>query len=114
MRNQLLRDTDWSSMAHGVEVRVPLVDFALLESLGPAIASTSPPRKRDLAACSDRIPATIYERSKTGFTTPVRQWIADGENGKARGLRGWAGTVHQRLRGEPGAYDPEMLLRDAA
>jgi asparagine synthase (glutamine-hydrolysing) len=114
MRNQLLRDTDWSSMAHGVEVRVPLVDFALLESLGPAIASTSPPSKRDLAACSERIPSAIYERSKTGFTTPVRQWIADGENGKARGLRGWAGTVHQRLRGEPGAYDPEMLLRDAA
>src|SRR5262249_33204366 len=32
MRNQLLRDTDWSSMAHGVEVRVPLVDFALIDS----------------------------------------------------------------------------------
>ena len=26
MRNQLLRDTDWSSMAHGLEVRVPFVD----------------------------------------------------------------------------------------
>ena len=51
MRNQLLRDTDWSSMAHGVEVRVPFVDFALLESLGPAIASTNPPTKRELAAC---------------------------------------------------------------
>ena len=59
MRNQLLRDTDWSSMAHGVEVRVPFVDFALIESLGPAIASKSPPSKRDLAACSDRIPAAI-------------------------------------------------------
>src|SRR5262249_10070220 len=69
MRNQLLRDTDWSSMAHGVEVRVPFVDFALIENLGPAIASTSPPTKRDLAACSDRVPAVIYERSKTGFTT---------------------------------------------
>jgi asparagine synthase (glutamine-hydrolysing) len=114
MRNQLLRDTDWSSMAHGVEVRVPLVDFALLERLGPAIASTSPPTKRDLAACSDRIPAAIYERAKTGFTTPVRQWIADGENDKARGLRGWAGKVHQRLRGEPGPYDSEIRLRDAA
>jgi asparagine synthase (glutamine-hydrolysing) len=114
MRNQLLRDTDWSSMAHGIEVRVPFVDFALLESLGPAIASQSPPSKRDLAACSERIPSAIYERSKTGFTTPVRQWIADRENGKARGLRGWAGEVHQRLRGEPGPYDPEILLRDAA
>jgi asparagine synthase (glutamine-hydrolysing) len=114
MRNQLLRDTDWSSMAHGVEVRVPFVDFALLESLGPAIASKSPPTKRDLAACSDRIPAAISERSKTGFTTPVRQWIADRESDRARGLRGWAGRVHQRFRGDLVAHDPEVPVRDAA
>ena len=30
MRNQLLRDTDWASMAHSLEVRVPLVDSTLL------------------------------------------------------------------------------------
>jgi asparagine synthase (glutamine-hydrolysing) len=114
MRNQLLRDTDWSSMAHGVEVRVPFVDFALIERLGPAIASKSPPSKRDLAACSDQIPAAIYERAKTGFTTPVRQWIVDRESDRARGLRGWAGKVHQRLRGEPSIHDPEIPLRDAA
>ena len=30
MRNQLLRDTDWASMAHSLEVRVPLVDAVLL------------------------------------------------------------------------------------
>jgi asparagine synthase (glutamine-hydrolysing) len=114
MRNQLLRDTDWSSMAHGVEVRVPFVDFALIESLGPAIASKSPPSKRDLAACSDRIPAAIYERAKTGFTTPVRQWIADRESDRARGLRGWAGKVHQRFRGDSVTHHPEASLRDAA
>src|SRR5262249_7073139 len=33
MRNQLLRDTDWASMAHSVEVRVPLVDIEVLKSL---------------------------------------------------------------------------------
>ena len=33
MRNQLLRDTDWASMAHSLEVRVPLVDTELLEKL---------------------------------------------------------------------------------
>jgi asparagine synthase (glutamine-hydrolysing) len=114
MRNQLLRDTDWASMAHSVEVRVPFVDFALIEQLGPAIASKSPPTKRDLAACSDRIPAAIYERSKTGFTTPVRQWIADTDSEKGRGLRGWAGKVHQKLRCERTTYDPEIHLRDAA
>jgi asparagine synthase (glutamine-hydrolysing) len=114
MRNQLLRDTDWSSMAHGVEVRVPFVDFALIQSLGPAIASKSPPDKRDLVACSDRIPAAIYRRAKTGFTTPVRQWIADHESDRARGLRGWATKVHQRLGVESATDDPEVPLRDVA
>jgi asparagine synthase (glutamine-hydrolysing) len=115
MRNQLLRDTDWASMAHGVEIRVPLVDFALIERLGPAIASKSPPSKRDLAACSDRIPAAIYGRSKTGFTTPVCQWIADSESDKARGLRGWAVRVHQRFRIERlTTANSGVPLRDAA
>jgi asparagine synthase (glutamine-hydrolysing) len=114
MRNQLLRDTDWASMAHGIEVRVPFVDFALIESLGPAISSKIPPSKRDLAACSDRIPAAIRERAKTGFTTPVRHWIADRESDRPRGLRGWAGRVHQRFRGESIVNNLEIPLRDVA
>ena len=35
MRNQLLRDTDWASMAHSLEVRTPLVDAWLLRQLAP-------------------------------------------------------------------------------
>jgi asparagine synthase (glutamine-hydrolysing) len=97
MRNQLLRDTDWSSMAHGLEVRVPFVDATLLERLGPAIASDRPPDKRDLAACAQMLPQAIFRRRKTGFTTPVRAWI--GITGKqARGLRGWAADVHRQFR----------------
>src|SRR5262249_13307591 len=106
--------TDWSSMAHGVEVRVPFVDFGLIGSLGSAISSKSPPTKHDLAACSNQIPAAISERAKTGFTTPVRQWIADRESNRPRGLRGWAGRVHQRFRGEPVANDLDIPLRDVA
>jgi asparagine synthase (glutamine-hydrolysing) len=72
MRSQLLRDTDWSSMAHGLEVRVPFVDATLLEGIAPAIASDAPPTKWDLAACAERFPAALIDREKTGFTTPVR------------------------------------------
>jgi asparagine synthase (glutamine-hydrolysing) len=99
MRNQLLRDTDWSSMAHGVEVRVPFVDFALLERLGSAIASTHPPTKGELVACCTGIPALVGSRAKTGFTTPVRQWISEG-GGKyaAHGLRGWASRIDHEFR----------------
>src|SRR6185436_8118432 len=37
MRNQLLRDADWASMAHSVEVRTPLVDIALLRQIAPLL-----------------------------------------------------------------------------
>src|SRR6202035_30194 len=33
LRNQLLRDSDWASMAHSVELRVPFVDARLRASL---------------------------------------------------------------------------------
>ena len=33
MRNQLLRDSDWASMHHSIELRTPYVDSTLLENL---------------------------------------------------------------------------------
>lgn len=101
MRNQLLRDTDWSSMAHGVEVRVPFVDSAVLDRLGPAIASASPPHKRDLARCAQRLAPEVLARRKTGFTTPVRKWTAEQAASSTRGLRGWARQVHRSFRSAP-------------
>jgi asparagine synthase (glutamine-hydrolysing) len=78
MRNQLLRDADWAGMAHGLEIRVPLVDVNLLESLAPVI-----PRfargvgKAVLArAPSVPLPQQIVTRSKTGFVVPTGHWIS--------------------------------------
>ena len=98
MRNQLLRDIDWSSMAHGVEVRAPFVDTCLLERLGPAISSGAPPSKQDLAACSERLHPEIRARSKTGFRVPLREWIERHGGAPGRGLRGWAEAVHRAFR----------------
>ena len=114
MRNQLLRDTDWSSMAHGLEVRAPFVDATLLERLGPAIASDAPPNKQDLAACAQRLPQTSLDRPKTGFTTPVRKWMSDQAGTSARGLRGWAAHVHQRFRLVSRSAEPQALPVAAA
>jgi asparagine synthase (glutamine-hydrolysing) len=76
MRNQLLRDTDWASMAHSLEVRVPLVDDKLLRYLASITAKRSSQSKR-LLAHSPRIPlpVSVTERRKTGFTTPVQAWL---------------------------------------
>jgi asparagine synthase (glutamine-hydrolysing) len=93
MRNQLLRDTDWSSMAHSLEVRLPFVDLRLLERIGACIGSDMPPSKRDLAACAGRLPDEVWHRKKTGFITPVREWSQELCKVEARGLTGWASFV---------------------
>ena len=99
MRNQLLRTADWAGMAHSVEVRVPLMDYRLLQQLAPVLAGPYAPGKLDMAlAPQQRLPAAILERPKTGFGVPVREWLLNGgqprESGE-RGLRGWARHVLQ-------------------
>jgi asparagine synthase (glutamine-hydrolysing) len=77
MRNQLLRDTDWASMAHSLEVRVPLVDAQLLRAVAPLIRLLPEGAgKRHLAASPNvPLPAEITGRQKTGFGTPLKEWL---------------------------------------
>jgi asparagine synthase (glutamine-hydrolysing) len=98
MRNQLLRDADWASMAHSLEVRVPLVDWTLLQRIAPVLGANPGMTKQAMAATArPPLPLAIRQRPKTGFTTPVRTWIAQGHTSirQERGLRGWTRHVHQ-------------------
>jgi asparagine synthase (glutamine-hydrolysing) len=93
MRNQLLRDSDWAGMAHGLEIRVPLVDIELWRAVLPLAAGARAPGKRDMAACArPALPATVLNRPKTGFFVPVAQWLGESS------LRGWAASVHAGFR----------------
>ncbi len=87
MRNQLLRDTDWASMAHALEVRVPLVDSALLQAVATAQGAAPAHVSKRLLAESPRepLPAAVRERAKTGFTTPIARWISDAQLGAQAG-----------------------------
>ncbi len=79
LRNQLLRDTDWASMAHSLEVRTPLVDTALTTRLMPLVAAS--PGKGWLGqSLSDPLPEEVTGRPKTGFTTPVGRWLLQSKN----------------------------------
>ena len=77
MRNQLLRDSDWASMAWSVELRVPLVDAWLREQL--AAADFEPARSQGKAALVRRaapeLPASLWTRPKSGFYIPVAEWM---------------------------------------
>ena len=77
MRNQLLRDTDWASMAHSLEVRVPLVDFELFGGISARRKNLRKSDvKRDLGrAPSVPLPEAILSRPKTGFSTPISTWL---------------------------------------
>lgn len=99
MRNQLLRDTDWASLAHSLEVRVPFVDLELLRRMAPWLVAQCPPSKQDMAGSPARpLPDAVLHRRKTGFTVPVREWLLANAASRpaARGLRGWARHVYQR------------------
>jgi asparagine synthase (glutamine-hydrolysing) len=71
--NQLLRDLDWASVAHSVEVRVPFVDLSLLRTVA-SIARAHPGKQ--LLGRSLGLPDSVLVRPKTGFTTPVGAWTA--------------------------------------
>lgn len=94
MKNQLLRDTDWASMAHSLEVRVPLVDISLLQALGPLLFALS---KKDFALAPVRpLPGEVVNRGKTGFSVPVKDWMMEvsGREIRDRGLRSWTKRVY--------------------
>jgi len=104
MRNQLLRDADWAGMAHGVEIRVPLVDKVLLEGLAPVIGQIRLGEgKVALAEAPLRpLPDEIVARAKTGFGVPTGAWVGDSSAsgglrnpGKSKGLssRRWSQFV---------------------
>jgi asparagine synthase (glutamine-hydrolysing) len=91
LRSQLLRDIDWASMAHSIEVRVPLVDAFLLRRIAPAVFSTNKRDGKDLLARAAHLPDAILKRRKTGFTIPNVAWLDDRRDiGKHFGMRPWA------------------------
>jgi asparagine synthase (glutamine-hydrolysing) len=93
LRNQLLRDIDWASMAHSLEVRVPLVDAFALRQIAPAVFSTSNRDGKELMAHAPHrpLPAEIINRKKTGFTVPIVDWLKERDHvTKHFGMRPWA------------------------
>jgi asparagine synthase (glutamine-hydrolysing) len=79
MRNQLLRDADWASMAHSVEVRTPLVDSILLKRVASfgALQTAGSPKSWLANAPSEPLPKSVAQRKKTGFILPVESWSGE-------------------------------------
>jgi asparagine synthase (glutamine-hydrolysing) len=96
--DDVLTKVDRMSMAHSLEVRVPLLDHRVAEFAVSLPASYKIRRHRTkrilLEAMGHRLPEPIYRRPKQGFALPLAPWF------KA-GLRDWVNRV-PGLSGELG------------
>ncbi len=108
LRNQLLRDSDWASMGHSLELRTPLVDAALLATLGPYVSGFAGGVGKAMLARSPGkpLPEAIINRSKTGFGLPMAQWLTQATDHSGLPLstapgtpwaRRWAKSVIERM-----------------
>lgn len=120
--------TDRMSMAEGVEVRVPLLDDALMR-----LAARLPDRLRMRGAIGKQalrdaakgiVPDVVLDRPKSGFGAPVRDWVGGSESAlaaqyldpsvtEARGLYSAAGIQEAVRRTRSGIVDASYPLLGA-
>ncbi|MDB5406107.1 MAG: hypothetical protein JWL84_1019, partial [Rhodospirillales bacterium] len=89
----LLSYGDAMSMAHGLELRLPLLDHRLVDAVGrlaPSLRVAQGPKTLLKAAAARLLPKTILERPKRGFNPPMGVWLR----------RDLASMVAQRLQPE--------------
>ena len=96
LRNQLLRDSDWASMAWSVELRVPLVDRTLHRH---ALRVGFAPARHDgkaaaVRAAAPELPAWLFTRKKTGFYVPLTEALADDATELSHGGRSRRLALH--------------------
>jgi asparagine synthase (glutamine-hydrolysing) len=81
MLSTLLRDTDQMSMAHALEVRVPLIDHVLVEYLltlpGTCKVSSNHPKPLLTRSLDGALPQECVYRPKRGFELPFAIWLRE-------------------------------------
>ena len=82
--DDMLTKVDRMSMAHGLEIRVPLLDHRLVEfalSLPPAwLVSPLPVEGKRLLrdVAGPLLPPGVLDRPKQGFVVPLNRWLREG------------------------------------
>jgi len=80
MRNTLLRDSDINGMAHGLEIRVPLLDHRMLDlafSIPGRLRMPTASAKKALLRQSfpEALRPELLSLPKRGFTLPIGHWM---------------------------------------
>jgi asparagine synthase (glutamine-hydrolysing) len=86
MQNQLLKDSDYMSMWHSLEIRVPFLDKEVMMMAGSIHSSikfkNTMPKYLLVKAFEKELPVEIWKRKKQGFTFPFARWLKENEYSK--------------------------------
>jgi asparagine synthase (glutamine-hydrolysing) len=103
MQNQLLRDADVMSMAHGLEIRVPFLDDEVIRPLlamEEKIKYSGPnPKQLMIDSFKDLLPESVWNRKKMGFSFPFNDWMKNSE-----AVRNLSGSSNKHLRNTVNAF----------
>ncbi|MEW6211567.1 MAG: asparagine synthase (glutamine-hydrolyzing) [Acidobacteriota bacterium] len=104
-----LNYTDKMSMAHGVEVRVPLLDLDLVDYAVHLPSGEKQQGTRIKAVFKDAmrpvLPRAIINRAKTGFGAPLRRWIREELREMVRDV------LSEKSLARRGLFDPQAVQR---
>ena len=81
----ILRKADLCTMAHGLELRAPLLDHRLYEAtlaLPSAERFTTPPKRRFAQACPELDAMGLFSAKKRGFNPPLERWLSEDLKGR--------------------------------
>ena len=74
--SKLLRDSDWVSMSHSVELRTPFVDWFFFNKLISIIKSDKNFNKLTaINSMQNKLPKKLKNRKKTGFVIPHNDFL---------------------------------------
>ncbi len=106
---RLLRDTDAASMEVSLEVRVPLLDHLVVESLFGLDETRrfAPIRSKALLSqiALEELPSSLFDRPKRGFELPLECWCKQGLSGRV------GETLLDRKRCASAGLNPDAVAR---
>ncbi|HET9721143.1 MAG TPA: asparagine synthase (glutamine-hydrolyzing) [Solirubrobacteraceae bacterium] len=113
--DDLLVKTDRMSMAHGLEVRSPLLDWHLAEYVfrlpGPVKVPWLRRKHLLMEAFAAEIPAVIRRRRKQGFAVPLDRWFREDMSSYAESMLGHTARLREHLH--PAGIDQVLAVHRA-
>lgn len=81
LQEGILCKVDRASMAHGLETRIPFLDYRIVDFMAKVHFTVKMPRytRKDilLKTTAKSLPAELLSAKKKGFTTPLREWLRE-------------------------------------